>query len=169
MDLLCENKVYFKKIFSICNTLLGRNKDLHLPPGKNNEQLPEDFNKFFVNKITKSRSSLQDTPVTVMASMDCDPKTPPLFKEFTLLLEFQIIKWIPSCPSKSCGHDPMSTSLLKDCLMNVAPLATAVVNPSITEAVFPDDLKEALVKLLLKKDNVDLLDKNITCSQTYLS
>ena len=44
--------------------------------------------------------------------------------------------------------------------MNVAPLATAVVNTSITEGVFLDDLKEALAKPLLKKANLDLLDKN---------
>ena len=44
--------------------------------------------------------------------------------------------------------------------MNVAPLATVVVNTSITEGVFPDDLKEALVRPLHKKANLDLLDKN---------
>ena len=43
--------------------------------------------------------------------------------------------------------------------MIVAPLATAVVNTSI-RGVFPDDLKEALVKPLLKKANLDVLDKN---------
>ena len=43
--------------------------------------------------------------------------------------------------------------------MNVAPLATGVVNTSIT-GVFPHDLKEALVKPLLKNANMDCLDKN---------
>ena len=95
-----------------------------------------------------------------MASMDCDLKTPPLFKEFMLLSESQIIKQIHSCPSKSCGSGPMPTSLLKDCFMNVAPLAAAVVNTSITKGVFLDNLKEALVKPLLTKVNLDLLDKN---------
>ena len=163
MDLLCENKGDFKKIFSICNNLLDRNKDLPLPPGKTNQQLADDFNKPFVDKTAKIRSNIQATPVTVTTSMGCDPKTPPLFKEFTLLSESQIIKPILSCPSKSCGSYPMPTSLLKDCLTNVAPLATAVVNTSIT-GVFPDYLKEAHVKPLLKKANLDPLDKNIAQS-----
>ena len=54
----------------------------------------------------------------------------------------------------------MPASLLKDCLKNVAPFASAVVNTSITEGVFPDDLKEALVKPPFKKANMDPLDKN---------
>ena len=39
-------------------------------------------------------------------------------------------------------------------------ILTTVVNLSITSGVFPDNLKEAWVKHLLKKANLDLIDKN---------
>ena len=35
-----------------------------------------------------------------------------------------------------------------------------MVNDSLQTGVFPEDLKEALVKQLLKKANLDLIDKN---------
>ena len=60
----------------------------------------------------------------------------------------------------SCESDPINKVILKDCLDTTAPLITAVVNESITRGVFPDYLKEALVKPLLKKANLDLVAKN---------
>ena len=43
----------------------------------------------------------------------------------------------------------------------IRPLLTSVVNESLQTGVFPQDLKEALVKPLLKKANLDLIDKNL--------
>ena len=45
-------------------------------------------------------------------------------------------------------------------LQSIGPLFTSVVNESMQTGVFPQDLKEALVKPLLKKANLELIDKN---------
>ena len=50
--LVKDNCTNTKKIFAICNKLLGRNQDLPLPPGFMNEELAEHFNNFFISKIT---------------------------------------------------------------------------------------------------------------------
>ena len=63
-------------------------------------------------------------------------------------------------PSKSCEDDPIPTTLLKSILPSVLPVLTALVNGSMQTGVFPEDLKQALVKPLLKKANLDLVDKN---------
>ena len=42
----------------------------------------------------------------------------------------------------------------------IGPLFTSVINESLQTGVFPQDLKEALVKTLLKKANLELIDKN---------
>ena len=42
----------------------------------------------------------------------------------------------------------------------MGPLIASVVNESMQTSVFPQDLKEALVKPLLKKANLELINKN---------
>ena len=71
-----------------------------------------------------------------------------------------IIKLINQSPSKSCELDPIPTTILKEVLPSIAPLFTSIVNESMQTGVFPQDLKEALVKPLLKKANLELIDKN---------
>ena len=63
-------------------------------------------------------------------------------------------------PTKSCELDPIPTSLLKKILPSVSQLLTAIVNNSITLGTFPNCIKGALVQPLLKKANLDLINKN---------
>ena len=67
---------------------------------------------------------------------------------------------INKSPSKSCELDPITTEILKEALPSIGLLFTSVVNESLQTGVFPQDLKEALVKPLLKKANLELIDKN---------
>ena len=67
---------------------------------------------------------------------------------------------INKSPSKSCELDPIPTEILKEFLPSIGPLFTSVVNESLQTGVFPLHLKEALVKPLLKKANLELIDKN---------
>ena len=71
-----------------------------------------------------------------------------------------MIKFINQSPSKSCELDPTPTTILKEVLPSIRPLCTSVVNESMQTGVFLQDLKEALVKTLLKKANLELIDKN---------
>ena len=43
---LNENKYNYKKIYGICNTLLGRNQELPLPICNSNKELANNFNAF---------------------------------------------------------------------------------------------------------------------------
>ena len=51
---LNENKYNYKKIFGICNNLLGRNQDLPLPTCNFNKELANEFNTFLQIKYRKS-------------------------------------------------------------------------------------------------------------------
>ena len=64
-------------------------------------------------------------------------------------------------PSKSCGSYPIPTTLLKVILPCVTDFITAKVNQSLQEGDMPDNTKEFLIKPLLKKANLDQLEKNI--------
>ena len=63
----------------------------------------------------------------------------------------RINKLIKACPSKSCELYPIPTSLLKKTLPTLS---------SIKSGCFPTKFKEALIKPLLKKANLDLVETN---------
>ena len=67
---------------------------------------------------------------------------------------------ILATPNKSCELDPILTEILKHILPCILELITDIVNLSLDNGVFPDTLKVALVKPLLKKANLDLTDNN---------
>ena len=53
--------------------------------------------------------------------------------------------------------DPFSTSLLNDCPGVLIEPITSIINKSLQEGVFPDQLKKTYIRPLLKKT---ILDKN---------
>ena len=71
-----------------------------------------------------------------------------------------MFKLVLNSPRKSCEIDPLPTDLLNRTLPAILLLLTYAVNASITTGVFLYNLKEALVKPLLKRANLDLIDKN---------
>ena len=56
---------------------------------------------------------------------------------------------------KSCELDPIPASVFTQCLPHLLPFITDIVNTSLTTGVFPTDLKQAIVRPLLKKHNLD--------------
>ena len=58
-------------------------------------------------------------------------------------------------PKKSCDLDPIPTPILHDCLEEITPIVTDIVNKSLSSGVVPQCFKHALVKPLLKKANLD--------------
>ena len=82
-----------------------------------------------------------------------DNRKPTSFTKFKELLQNDIIKLINQSPNKSCELDPIPTTILQEVLPSIGTLFTSIVNDSIQTGVFPQDLKKALVKPLLKKAN----------------
>lgn len=70
---------------------------------------------------------------------------------FTPTTEKEITGLIQKSPSKSCKLDPIPTWLLKECVTELAPMITAIVNKSLQLGSVPQPLKHAHVCPLLKK------------------
>ena len=153
-----DNSQNLKKIFGICNSIFGRKRDLPLPPGYTEEEQAKRFNKSFTTKITNIQENLRVNPTQYIIAED--HRNPPSFTKFKELMEHDIIDLINQSPSKSCELDPLPTTILKVILPSNGPLFTSVVNESLQTGVFPQDPKEALVKSLFKKANLELIDKN---------
>ena len=58
-------------------------------------------------------------------------------------------------PKKSCDLDPIPSPLFHDCLDELVPVITDIINTSLISGVVPQCFKHALVKPLLKETNLD--------------
>ena len=67
----------------------------------------------------------------------------------------EIRKLILKSPNKSCSLDPLPTFLVKDCLDELLPSITAIINASLSSATVPKSFKKAAVTPLLKKATLD--------------
>ena len=158
---LHDNKNNFKAIFNICNNLLGRNLDLPLPPSDKNKMLAEVFNTFFIDKIAKIRDNLQHTRVecnlvqsTTYINKTCNLQSHQPMRNLTLVNYKDVIKFIMKSLSNCCELDLILTEILKDTVVEISPLLTALINYSSENAVFPHKLKEAFLRPLLKMINL---------------
>ena len=61
---------------------------------------------------------------------------------------------------KFCELDAIPTDLLKETLPATLGLVRDIINTSLTKGHFPDDVKEAVVKTLVRKAKLHLLEKN---------
>ena len=150
-DKLHEHKKDYKRIFELCNGILGCNKDLSLPPSNSTQELADQFNKFFTNKIDNNRNKLHAINKTALNPVQAPPTEKPnidlccSLEEFAPITEKDVIRSVFKSLSKFCEVDLLPTELLKDIIESIAPLMESMVNKPITSGVFPDSLKEALI------------------------
>ena len=136
-----------------CDKLLNREQRSVLSSHDCATSLANTFVDYFKNKIELIRSNFEES---LHASTHQLPSTAPIFHGLSLeqvrvVSESDVRKVNPSSPTKSCALDPIPTWLLKQCLDQVAPVLTVIVNASLSCADFTPELKRAFVIPLIKK------------------
>ena len=141
-----------KQLFAILNELVGKKDKPSLPDYSSEEELAEKFNSFFIGKIRNIRKQLDS-----INSEKCFPEkaNDSHMDTFIPCTEEEINRIISNSSNTSCELDPIPTPLLKKCLPTLLPYLTYLVNLSLKSGEFPDKLKTALVRPLLKKPNLD--------------
>ncbi|CAG2244082.1 unnamed protein product [Mytilus edulis] len=126
-----------------------------MPAVENENELPDKFADFFMNKIKTIRDSLRDFD-------DYKPlfKDVPLFTSFKNLSEDEVKTIINKLQCKSCELDILPTKVLKSFLSELLPVITKLVNLSLSQGVFPLRWKQAVVRPLLKKAGLELIYSN---------
>ncbi|GFS07905.1 reverse transcriptase-like protein [Elysia marginata] len=141
-----------KEIFNICNDLLGKNKPKSLPNNFPPDKIPDVLNDFFVEKVDKIRQELDAK------------KSEPFYHEFkgdVLKYYFepvteQVVRNIILDSSKtSCDLDTLPSNLFIECLDLLLPYITNCINDSLESGSVPCCFKEAIVRPLLKKNDLD--------------
>ena len=67
------------------------------------------------------------------------------FSNFELLSKDSVKKLVLSEPTKLCSLDPVPTKVVTECLDELMPLLTVIINQSLESGVFPDVRKERLL------------------------
>ena len=143
-----------RKIFNLVNNLTGTKQKNHLPADDN---LPDKFASFFLEKITKIRNGLDHIP----------PYKPQPHShlinnqtDFTPLTDEDVYNLICRSSGKSCKLDPVPASFLKSIACTLVPLIGNIINKSLSTGAFPMAWKRAVVKPLLKKPRLECIFKN---------
>ena len=152
---ICEHQGNQKVLFKTVNILLNNKKVASFPNDKSDKNTSDRFSNFFVEKIQKIRNDLEsierpDIKEVPHRNLTCS------LHSFQLVSEEEIRKIVMSSPSKSCILDPIPTNVLKDCIDELLPFITKVVNTSLSSSTVPSSLKNAIVSPILKKPDLDI-------------
>ena len=149
-----------RKLYSVIDGLMGRNKPTVLPSATSNHILAGTLNNFFVTKIVNIKqdlSSLEQTvaPMTI-ENLDTILGTPAeIMDTYQLVSAEEVTKIIRKSPKATCLLDPAPTLLVVQFLPQLAPYITEIVNMSLKSGSFPAKLKSAIVKPRIKKPTLD--------------
>ncbi len=88
------------------------------------------------------------------------PKYTSLLTEFKSLSTDEVKKLILKSSNKHCELDPIPNTLLRECIDEILPLLTKIINLSLHLGDIPNLLKKAIIKPLLKKLGIELINKN---------
>ena len=136
-----------KMLHSITNKLLIDQHTQQLPRDDDDTHLANRFCDYFTQKIDNIRNNFTLTTETE-ESLSQYIK----FDHFRSVSTDEIRKIITTY---NCELDPIPTWLLKLCVGELLPLLTSIINNSFESGVFPNKLKQALIRPLLKKHNLD--------------
>ena len=118
------------------------------------DQLPAIFSYFCINKVKVIRTSIDQRKLQTQNSTTQTSLT--ILDSFHPVTITQLHTMIKSSKPTSCSLDPIPTSLLPECLDDILPTFTHIINTSILSGQFPSNMKTVIVKPLLKKCSLDI-------------
>ena len=145
-----------KKLYSLTRKLLGNTGNSILPSHISPSDLGEKFSQYFHSKISTIRGNISAS-INNSNKHNTEQNTftgIPL-AEFPPATEEEVAKTLSKAPNKSCALDPIPTWLLKQCIGQLTPIITAIINESLATAQVPASFKKAVVRPLLKKPDLD--------------
>lgn len=148
-----ENSDDKKKLFKITKSILNWQDVQVYPSGYTN--LPDKFSDYFVDKIVKIQNTISQKQTQIDNLETLQKEVQEFASEslhhFRLVTDGEIRKIISNMSNASCNLDPLPADLLKQCLNEILPFVTEIVNLSLKNADVPRELKVAIVKPLIKK------------------
>ena len=148
-----SNSANSKQLYSIFNDLTSNKKVLTLPSDTAIENLPNKFNQFFTEKISKIRTALDSCQVT--QSADVCQYTGHDLNIFSSVSTDYVKKIITKSKKSFCELDSLPKDIFICCIDMLVPHITKIFNESMTSGIFPSDFKKSIVIPLIKKASLD--------------
>jgi exonuclease III len=155
-----ENKNDTRRVHQIVSNAMYLNEEKPLPPEKDGVNLPEEFINHYHDKTEKLRKDLDEEDKDRKIFMDEQALFITELNTFNELTQNQVKEMVFKSPNKFCDLDPMPTWMIRDCIDEILPLLTKIVNLSLMLGEMPKDLKMAIIKPLLKKLGLELVRQN---------
>ncbi|XP_070192425.1 uncharacterized protein [Littorina saxatilis] len=138
--------------YSAISGQLRQAKRDHIPT----EDLSDAFSDFFSSKVQKIREELDSaTPTPSSPFTDDVEQTASSFVGFRPVTEQEVKRVITKSAPKTCALDPIPVPLLVECLDELLPVITSIINSSLLSGTFPSTFKQSIVLPLLKKPSLD--------------
>ena len=141
-----------RKLFRMVSNMTG--SSARVLPTVPEHDLVNQFANFFTGKIKDIRYSLDHTTATPI-SVNIDKSCTSRFGTFTSISMDAVRRIIMGTSNKSCLLDPLPTSLLKNCIDEILPVVTNIVNLSLMQGYIPRLMKSAIITPVIKKANLD--------------
>ena len=157
-NLIQESSGDSKKLFQIVNLLCKERNNNMLPPHSDSLQLANDFGDYLCRKITLIQEEIQQCNIPPPSFTVPCPSS--LLKRFKTVTQDDLSELIMSSSNATCRLDPAPTWLMKDCVNELSPIFTQIINFSLTSGSVPSIWKSALVVPLPKKTGLELTFNN---------
>ena len=155
VELVHQSQNDSKKLFSLVNNIIGRKTSNPLLKSRTSGQLNEDFVSYFLDKIDKIRERFKEIEPYQPSEVDV-----PQIAKFALVSSSRLGQIIRKMQSKTCQLDEIPTAKLQEILEGCLPSITHIVNSSLDQGKFCKDWKEAIVKPLIKKKELETQNSN---------
>uniref|UniRef100_A0A3B1JQH4 Reverse transcriptase domain-containing protein n=1 Tax=Astyanax mexicanus TaxID=7994 RepID=A0A3B1JQH4_ASTMX len=144
-----------KVLFTVVDRLT--NSPIYMAPELVSTERCNEFAKFFNTKIHNIRQAIS-TSLSTKEPM-CSPKPCKSIIvnmcQFSTINEEVLIDTVSHLKSSTCSLDTLPTKFLKNVFYSISEDILQIVSTSLMSGVFPNALKTAVVKPLLKKKNLD--------------
>ena len=149
----CNARELFRKVDN-----LSRPQSLKQLPDNSGSSLslPERFQQFVVNKVKTITDSLQsESDDTNFPDFPEQRQLTCSFTNFRPVTDLEVTRIIRKSPSTTCGLDAFPTAVLKQCLEELVPTLTFLINESFQSGYFPEGLKHSNISPLIKDSKLD--------------
>lgn len=146
-----------KTLFKVTKNLLGKTEEVVLPSSTSSNELAQTFSDFFIDKIDGIRKQISaETKIQTDVSHTTETEgSSNRFAEFAPVTQSEVRKIILASPCKSCELDPIPTWLLKECIDELLPSLTELINTCLEKAYVPMYFKSSLIRPHIKKPDLD--------------
>ena len=150
-SIITENKSDQRVLFSCFDKMVNRKSEKMLPHFKDPSELADRFADFFVEKISRLRTNLNNGNEN---SSPEQPHSVPRLSDFEPANSKELSIFISTSARKPSVLDPVPGIVMSDCLHVLLPAITRIVNLSLTTGIVPPKMKEASLSPFLKQPSL---------------